>query len=41
LIFTHAYLIWSRSLIIGCGISITIRGLTFLYKLRLDSRLPM
>ena len=40
LIFTHACLIWSRSLIIGCGISITIRGLTLLYKLKLDSQLP-
>ena len=37
LILTHACLIWSRSLIIGCGISITIRGLTLLYKLKLDS----
>lgn len=41
LIFIHACLIWSRSLMIGCGISITIRGLTFLYKLKLDSHLPL
>ncbi len=39
LIFTHACLIWSRSLMIGCAISITIRGLTLLYKLKLDSQL--
>ena len=40
LIFTHACFIWSHSLIIGCAISITIRGLTLLYKLKLDSQLP-
>ena len=40
LIFTHACLIWSRSLMIGCAISITIRGLTLFYKLKLDSQLP-
>jgi uncharacterized protein with PQ loop repeat len=40
LIFTHACFIWSYSLIIGCGISITIRALTLLYKLKLDSQLP-
>ena len=41
LIFIHACLIWSRSLIIGCGISIGIRGLTLLYKLKLDAQRPV
>ena len=38
LIFVHACLVSSRSLMLGCGFSIIVRGMTFFYKLKLDSQ---